>query len=813
MITLLLGLVWPLILPSMEEDPLKKLIQKIELYNQTFPREKTFLHVDRPYYSTGETIWMKAYLVDGVLHQPDTLSIPLYVDLLEKESGMRVARRILKLNQGTGTGDMTLPDTLAPGLYRLRAYTRWMQNLPPDLFFNRDILVQPAKKSQVVVPNTQESHPFDFQLFPEGGQLLAGVDNRIAFKATQPSGKGVPVTGWLISTNQDTLQTFQSQHQGMGFFYWRPTHPDSVRIVVQDSLGQQQMIPVPTILNEGVSWVVDNVSNKNLIRINVQNRLPNSALYIIGQSRGVVFYAGTIPAGVQNTLVNIPKDKFPEGVAQITVFDAAHRPHAERLVFIPREQEIQFQLKLNQKEFRTRQEVILDIEAKNKENQPVEGNFSLSLVDSRQVLGLAEMENLVSNLLLTSEVKGAVYQPNYYFDPTNRKAAYHLDILLMTQGWRKFTWKNVLQEAWPATPHMLERGLVISGEVARPSGKAIGEEAVISLLIGQDSTQQFLTGSADASGDFMFYGLDFQGNQPVMIQAKDASGEDLKAKIRLNPEANPVYSAQILPTSICTWPSKSVSSKVLGDFNLNHLSQSANFRLDQGIDLNEVQVVGKVIKEPVRDPRVLYARPEAVVKGDASPSALTVFDLLRGRVAGVTVVGDRMNPKVSIRTMGQSMQVSSNPLFLLDGAPVTMETLLALDIQLVDRVEVVKSLQGSVMYGDQARGGIISVFSKTGRLDQETSWQKDRSGTLNTEIEGYYMSKSFYSPRYDQPDVMIRPDFRTTLFWAPILKTNQEGKATLRFFTSDIASDFRLDLQGFSSSGLLGATTEWLRVR
>ena len=142
-----------------------------------------------------------------------------------------------------------------------------------------------------------------------------------------------------------------------------------------------------------------------------------------------------------------------------------------------------------------------------------------------------------------------------------------------------------------------------------------------------------------------------------------------------------------------------------------------------------------------------------------------------------------------------------------------METLLALDIQLVDRVEVVKSLQGSVMYGDQARGGIISVFSKTGRLDQETSWQKDRSGTLNTEIEGYYMSKSFYSPRYDQPDVMIRPDFRTTLFWAPILKTNQEGKATLRFFTSDIASDFRLDLQGFSSSGLLGATTEWLRVR
>jgi len=194
-------------------------------------------------------------------------------------------------------------------------------------------------------------------------------------------------------------------------------------------------------------------------------------MLIIGQSKGVVFYAGKVAAGKTNVITMIPKDKYLPGLAQFTVFDNHFHPHAERLVFIQPDQELIFAIKSDKNAYKIREKTTLEIEVKDNEYKPVEGNFSLVVSDENQIKGLEEQETILTNLLLSSDVRGNIEKPTYYFDKNNRSRHYHLDILLMTQGWRRFKWPEVLSAELPPTRYFLESGLMIAGEISRLNGK------------------------------------------------------------------------------------------------------------------------------------------------------------------------------------------------------------------------------------------------------------------------------------------------------------------------------------------------------
>jgi hypothetical protein len=793
------------------DDLLKQLIAKIEKYNETYPQEKAYLHTDKPYYVVGEKLWFKAYLVEGMTNRPDTVSVPLYIDLIDNSAGKLIDRRIVKLEGGFGHGDFTLPDSLSAGFYRLRAYTNWMRNFDETQYFIKDFQVYSLDEQPIAEKLNAEA--IDFQFFPEGGNLVEGFDNRIAFKATDGAGKGLVFSGEIIASTGDTIQSFRSEYLGMGFCSFKPESGKNYRAVVKYRDNYTKIFDLTQVQKQGISMILDNISNKNNIRLSLNSSLKDTEMLIIGQSKGVVFYAGKIPSGKANAFITIPKDKFPPGVAQFTVFDKQFRPHAERLAFIQPTKELIFKIKSDKNTYKTREKTNLEIEVKDTDNQPVEGNFSLVVSDENQIKGLDEQETILSNLLMSSDVKGNIENPAYYFDKSNRKANFHLDILLMTQGWRRFSWQDVLQEELPPTRFLLERGLTVSGEATKMNGKSFDKTVNLTMVLGKDSTQQFLMGELEKNGSFLFYGLDFRDSCEVMLQAMIGE-ESAKSKLMITPQIAPPISKKVQKNWVLEENKASLGLNDYLKYTKEAIELQRKIRLDNSILLNEIAVKAKKYVEPKKDSRVLYPKAEAVVKGDASPSALNVFELLRGRVPGVYIGGDRNRPTIAIRPMMASMNVSGSPLFLLDGAPVKMESLLGLDINSIDRVEVIKSLSGAVMYGDQARGGIISVFTKMGNPDYKPTIKEDVKGVVTTTLMGYYTTKEFFVPKYDQDlPQNLRPDYRSTVYWSPMIQTDKGGKAKVSYFNTDAETSMRISIEGLSIDGLIGVGNQKYDVK
>ncbi|MDZ7899592.1 MAG: MG2 domain-containing protein [Arcicella sp.] len=783
------------------DDLLKKIVSQLEKYHQTYPQEKAYLHADKPYYVAGETLWFKAYLVEALTNRPDTVSVPLYVDLIDNAAGKIINQRIIKLTAGFGHGDFTLPDSLQTGVYRLRAYTNWMRNMDESLFYTKDFQVYSINQQEVT--DKLNAEIIDFNFFAEGGKLIAGFDSRLAFKATDVTGKGLDVSGEIISSTGDTVQGFKSIHQGMGLVNFKPENGKSYRAEVRYQNIYSKTFDLPEIKPQGISMIVDNTSSKNNIRIILNSNIPDSEMLIIGQSKGTAFYAGRIPTDKKNAFLNIPKDKFPPGVAQFTVFDEKLRPHCERVVFIQPTQELVFNLKTDKTAYKTREKTNLDIEVKDNAGNPVEGNFSLSISDENQIKRMDEAENIMTNMLLSSDLKGNIENPAYYFDKTKLNAAYHLDILMMTQGWRRFKWQDILQENFKPTTFTLERGLTISGQATQLNGKPFDKKVNLTTIIGKDSTRQFLMSELEKNGSFHLYELDFKDSTKVTIQVM-IEQENAKSNISFTPWAFPKISVVNKTVGVVEVDYQNLSDYL--KYTKEGLELQKKLSLDKNTMLSEVAVKAKkIVKPPLTDRRVLYARAEATVKGDASPSALNVFELLKGRVAGVTVGGDRNNPTLAMRG-ATSFNLDGNPIYLIDGVPATKSTVLSIDINLVDRVEIVRSLAGGVMYGDQARNGIVSVFTKIGTFDDKPSNNEEVYGIATTKFMGYYATKEFYTPKYDQNlPQNIRPDYRSTVYWSPMISTNKEGKASVSYFNTDAQTDMKIHIEGITNNGLMGS--------
>ena len=780
-----------------EDDLLKKIVTQLEQYQQTYPEEKAYLHTDKPYYIAGDKLWFKAYLVEGMTNQPDTVSVPLYVDLIDLSAQKLIDRHIIKLEKGFGYGDFTLPDSLSAGIYRLRAYTNWMLNFDENLFFTKDFQIySSSQQSEIEKLNAQE---IDFQCFPEGGSLIDGLESRVAFKAVDASGKGIDIVGELVSSEGDTLLNFKSEHLGMGFFKFKPEAGKTYQAVVKYQNIFHQSFNLPPTQKEGFSMIIDNISSKTAIKVILASNLPNTEMQIIGQSKGVAFYAGKVPAGKQSAFISIPKDKFPPGVAQFTIFDENLRPRCERVIFIQPTTELSFSIKPDKSIYRTREKTTLEIEVKDNLGNPVEGNFSMSVLDEKQIKEGGNAETILTNLLLSSDLKGNIEQPTYYFDKTQRSANYHLDILLMTQGWRRFTWEKILQPKLAPPRFLLERGLTIDGQVLRQNDKPFDKQVNLTLVLGRDSTQQYLVSEAEKNGSFLLYGLSFADSCEVTIQAT-IDDENANAKIALTAQTLPKIPLVSKKLGVVEVEYRNLVDYL--KYTKDALELQRKLKLDDAIMLNEVSVKARKKVEARPVPKVLYSRAEATVKGDASPSALNVFDLLRGKVAGVYIGGDRTNPTIAMRA-ATSINVDGNPLFLIDGAPATKFTVLSLDINLVDRVEIVKSLAGAVMYGDQARGGIVSVFTKNANL---TASRQATEGIEVSKLLGYYTTKEFYVPKYDQDlPQHIRPDYRSTVYWKPNIKTDKNGKAIVSYFNTDAETKHRIHIEGLSFDGLMGS--------
>ena len=315
------------------------------------------------------------------------------------------------------------------------------------------------------------------------GTLLAGVQTKVAFKAIKPNGLGVDIKGVVMDNNGTIVAKFTSSHLGMGVFDFTPEAGKTYTSKINCADGSVISPPLPKVQTVGINLSLDNTDTATL-RFKLKadapflQRYKGQMFFILAKSAGVICFAATTRLTDLVYSAGIPKSKFPAGILQVTLFTADGRPVSERIAFIQHNNPLNLAISADKPSYTTRQQVRLNISAQHN-HQPDEGNFSITVVDDAKVPYDEDAEStILTNLLLTSDIKGYIEKPNYYFNQIDEKTAADLDVLLQTQGYRRYAYDGILDAEYPPINFQAEQGIDITGAVTAPKGSPVASAAV-----------------------------------------------------------------------------------------------------------------------------------------------------------------------------------------------------------------------------------------------------------------------------------------------------------------------------------------------
>ena len=806
-----------------EEGLMQRIARQLGEFYTAARQEKAYLHLDRPVYATGETIWFSAYVVDASRHQLDSLSRVLHVDLVSPEHKV-VARRTLRLRGGRASGDLDIADSLAAGTYVLRAYTNWMRNAGEDFIYSRRLSIWPASPlsppdgptgsagAAAAVKNAASARP-DVQFFPEGGYLVEGLPGVVACKATDASGRGLSVRGQILTAqNTVVVSAFSSRHAGMGRFSFVPGAGQRyhARLTLPD--GSTADYPLPVSQPGGYSLHVAETPDDFLVEARYRGAAgaaaPASPVQLLTQVRGVVAYPGPRSiTGDSPAAWRMPKKNYPNGIVHFTLFDGQGTPRCERLAFVQNgPTALRVTLVADQPSYGAHAPVQLLVRVADAVGQPVAANLSVAVSDA----GLSALdplaETIASRLLLTSDLVGYIENPGYYFREQSAATAQALDDLLLTQGWRRFVWKDVLAGQALAARFLPEEGIGLSGQVVSEHGNRPIPNSQLTFLQTRPA-KNITTASTDALGRFNFVGFPVLDTAIITLQARRAQGG---ANVLIRPDAGPTPARQLLPALP---PLAAAPPGVASFVRRSRQAQAADLDLHpekaiRSIRLDNVAVTAKRIAVPKDDPRRLYgATGGTVVDFANNPSAqggMSVLQLLQGRVAGLTISGNPPNMSVQIRGQG-------TPLFILDGQRVDVDVISTISSSDIESVEVFKGAEAAIFGGT---GGAIAIYTKRANPNYKGADRPPAPGIATVKLPGYYPAREFYQPRYNALLTNPPADPRTsTLYWNPAVRTNAQGEAELHFFTADGSGTFQAVVEGLSAAGQPAQGTGTVVVR
>jgi|GEM_PF-662947 len=809
--------------PSLYSQQLTNL-NPIEEYAETRPWEKIYLHTDKPHYSLNDTIWIKAYAVldKGELQSQHSPTVPLYLELLDLNSKEVKEKVILKLNQGFGSGDMILPESLAPGVYTLRAYSNWSRNFGEAAFFHKDLWI--GNREEVLLPALSSPLPeLHVDFFPEGGNLVAGFETKVGFKAVGEDGLGKVFIGYLIENETDTLAYFESNHLGMGSFSFTPKKGGNYSVLARSASSDWISFGFPAVMEVGVSLFLDPQIAEELIGIQVRSTDENkmAGLHLIGVSKGRTVYQTSFDLVDGNWEIQIDKENFYPGITQFTLMDGKQIPLAERLVYFHPFAQTQSSFMSDKAAYGPKEYVQMEILLTDEYDLPVSGNFSISVTDAYQVQHDRHANNIYSHFQLSSEIKGPIEQPFYYFNPENVNAEQDLDDLMLTQGWRKFVWASNNQLAELPEYHF-EDGLTISGQVASLKRKPEQEPQLLTMMIsGTMGVPEVIEGEVDKNGGFAFSGLNYMDSVAVFLQAyserQKRSGETVQLKfneVSFNEYKSPEFQERPLLLDLACEQFVDQEDYLVEISEANNMMEQ--FLLSQEVELGEVTVRGMRSNRKL-DPRTIQYRDNPEGQLIVTPDLYrydNIYDLIRGRFAGVEVRGvvgglEGGGPIVIMRNGVISGPASGNPTigsasFFINGVPVNSQTAANLLVPEIERIDVLLSLSRTSIFGDQGRGGVINILTKSGNPESSQVLIDPKEGMGNALLltKGYAPLRQFYTPpQVPELESPISIDYRSTVFWNPFVQVGEDGKAYIEFLLTDGSPEIQVELQGVSDLG------------
>ncbi len=776
---------------SLNQDPqsnvTRNLLLKLQNHYNWYPQQKVYLHLDKTRYRVDETLWYKAYVVDASSHKPDQRSTNLYVELINP-SGFRVQTRLLKLDNGIARGDFSFNDTIPEGRYRIKAYTNWMRNLDEEFFYTHDVYisnpffstyadreaVQKVKKGARVAE--RQASRYDVSFHPEGGYLLSGVEARVAFKAVNDLGPGVDIRGELLDNKGNKILDFESLHAGMGSFTFTPAEGNSYKAVIYPENLREKSVNLPEAIDRGVSFTTDHLNSDNLT-VNLITNIqpgefpPNTRYFLVAHTRGIAKYSGEMDLNGERTL-SIPKSLFSQGITHLTLFNTASNPISERLVFIDNRTSLNVEVMPQKSLARKRENLNVNINVTDMDGNPVEGEFSLAVIKTNRYL---PEDNILSNLLLTSDLKGHIEFPESYFDNRGVVLEKELDNLLLTQGWKRFDWTTVNLNINEEPEYNVEEGIVISGRITRELFSLPLRDIKVQLTILNEYNDTYVTRS-DMDGNFSFRNLDYPDTVSVMVEAWRESGKKNLV----------IIMDQNLPTR--------TKMNYLTEQYLKKPGEEGRWAVPE-----EEEDDDPYAEDYIDFPRIHSEPNDVIIVTENMQNMQSVSQIIQGRVPGVMVSGN------SVRIRGiNSFYGGLDPLFLLDGIPVDAEFALSMPPYDVDRIEILKGPEAAI-YGSRGANGVIAIYTKRGRFMKK--------GVVDFKMLGYYTPKEFYQPRYDiRPDENFE-DIRTTLFWEPAISLDNKTDFNYSFYTSDVEGEYMIRIEGIDANGNPGTGSALINVR
>lgn len=687
----------------------------------------------------------------------------------------------------------------------------------PDTLSTTDGLLQAIVKTQGVEESISRSIPIvlnkiTVQFYPEGGHTLHNVHSKIAFKAVNEFGKSADIAGSIVDENNNVVTQFKSFHMGMGAFDLEPSEGKKYFARIETPSGNRSLTLLPQAIPHGF---VLNLKGKSETTVDWSIFSTRDCyVHLVGQSHGEIYYAEKIQLKQGKNSITVSTEKFPIGIGVFTLFDAGGAEQCERLVFLNPNMGLTIRLKTDKPRYLPREKIHVSVETLDNHGKPVPAKVSLAVVDD-QLITFADdkQDNILSSLLLSSEIKGDIQEPSFYFDPNEPKANEALDYLLMTQGWRRFVWEDVYENnrAFNYTPEKVKN---LGGQLVNSHGVGFSSEVTL-LELG--NKKRIVKVQTTKEGHFLFRNID--PTIPILLLTKKPGKitvqKEKTLSASLNAKVGTVIHGDDKNENIGVIESP-VPTRANSELVANESGLDINMAADV-TQLNEVIVTGL----GVENKRALTASITTIYENylESKFSSETFENIMQGRVAGVIIQPQTGNPasqsNLIIRGISSFGGGRSEPLYVIDGHPVGTSlnqnfsngSMIGPDD--IQSIEVINSPEASALYGSRAANGAILITTRTwfGYYPFLTKQKPAKYSSLTILPRKFSATREFYSPATAIKN-KTRTDFRTTVYWNHTLATDEEGKAAISFYNNDAVSSFRITAEGFSGSGLVGRKEE-----
>ena len=810
-------------MPSLQGQPTHGLSDARNPFQQQidrYPQEKLHVTTDKEDYILGDTIWLRVHSVDAATHQPVGASRYVYVELRTPDGDLQ--RRIKLLNRDDAySGYFPTQGLEREGDYTLTAYTMYMRNQGPDYFFKKQIALSAYDEEGKRRRGLTDRRVRDFTVgfYPEGGYLVPGHDCCVGFKAEGDDGGSVTIRGVLKNDRDEILDTLHTLHAGMGVVHFTPRTGESYYAECTMAGGKPRRFDLPPARPDACVLKVLQTDERFTVQVQSARPLPDD-LRLLVHCRGNLCYYERWDTSLPSLIFE--RAQLPGGVLQILLLDKAGNALSERLVFNRGHETAATSLELTGS-MKQRTKVRLEVTATEPDGTPATGNVSISVTD-RTAVPAPRSGSIYSTLLLTSDLRGYIETPDWYFAPGTAMRTTALDALLLTQGWRRYDVPAVMRAEYADPIYALEVGQELQGRITKAglwNRKKRLDRYEMRMIAPKWKYSQLA--EIDKEGRFTLNGFDFPDSTLYVLRPAAAKGLLPDATVKVARDSFPEVGR--LPRYVDT------------TLREPYIAQARHYIEQRGqTDMRNILIDTVVV---VHHKRLESKRPEhrlashtwtdEDIKESGAGTILDFISRMPGIIMRGTTILYRQQPvkfmldgyieaplseilyvRPKSLSPGAKMKFGANQTAMSQPRVIFYQDdydelpgFLWYPLNIVKRVDLIEG-SNMVLWGDVGDSrGMISITTKTGsELDAVSQTLPARDVGFSSPL-GYQTPAEFYAPTYptEKARRSMVPDYRTTLYWNPTVELDETGHAVVELYTSDAPADYNVTAEGVTREG------------